>query len=177
METNNNIAKRPHRFWTTSEVRFLKENYRKYNDKYIGEVLGRPASLIRNMRFRLGLTFSKRTFHGKYTPEENLLIRKHFALIPDAELAAMLGRSVVSVRTQAWRLGLSKLEIRRERGVPLYNNLRTYTPEALDFIKQNIGVLSAEELAEHLNRTPKAIRSQVFRMGLSFKEGRICSSH
>ena len=176
METNNNIAKRPKRFWTTSEVRFLKENYRKYNDKYLGEVLGRPASLIRNMRFRLGLTFSKRPFHGKYTPEENLLIRKHFALIPDDELAAMLGRSVGSVRTQACHLGLRKLEIRREHGVPLYN-LRTYTPEALDFIKQNIGVLSAEELAEHLNKTPQAIRDRVFKMGLSFKEGRRCSSH
>ncbi|WP_202187636.1 HNH endonuclease [Priestia megaterium] len=43
---------------------------------------------------------------------------------------------------------------------------KRFTVDEIEFIKSSYSVMSVEELAEYLNRTPKAVRAKIERLGL-----------
>lgn len=155
--------------WTSKEVIFLMENFRKYKDEYLAEVLGRTPSQISNKRFALGLTLCEapRRAHPKFTPDQDALIRQHYALISDVELSKMIGCTPKALNQKAYRLGLRKIDIWKRNKIS-YRPAVFWNTERKDFLKANFRVISDDELAEHFNTTPNAIRSQAWRMGLAF---------
>jgi hypothetical protein len=55
----------------------------------------------------------------------------------------------------------------KEKGVFIMPHNKRFTTTEIDFIKTNYQKMSVDEIAKHLNRTPKATRTKIERLGLN----------
>ncbi len=167
---NKKIKKR----WEQHEIVYLMDNWRKYTDEYLAEQLGRTAQSVTSARFRLGLTF----YDAPYQPyterirkkrKRDALIIRYFGLKPDAELAAMTGYTLSSLRCKASMLGLHRHVNRTYR----------WTPDNIEYLKSNYNILSNEDIAAHIGTSANAIYQKACVLGLlneNSKDARPCVS-
>lgn len=87
-----------------------------------------------------------------WTDIEDQYLQGHWQTMSDAEMAEVLGRSILSITTRRHDLHLSVK--------------RTWTPEEVNFLCDNWGSKSINAIAEKLGRTVHAIKIKAFKLNL-----------
>ena len=93
--------------WTSSEDRYLTENYGEKRAEDIASYLGRSVGAVYGRVMFLGIQKGRGWHPRRYTPTEDDYLRKHYATRPVREIAQALGRSYSSVKNRAKVLGVS----------------------------------------------------------------------
>jgi hypothetical protein len=134
--------------YTPEEIQFIKDNIDGRSYAELAELFNRKFNLsveiksIQNLSNRHNLKTNKIHF---YTPEETEFIKNNIGGRPYKELAELFNRK--------FNLSVNVTSIKNHsRGCNLSNNSRYYTPERIQFLKDNIDGRSYAELAELFNR-------------------------
>lgn len=101
------------RDWTRDEVLAFRKAYPSRPDPVVAQAFGRTQEEVRELAGRLALAKDKAIFPGiakvpRWTPAELALLRDWFPTRSNLEIALDLGRSMKSVISKAFVLGLKK---------------------------------------------------------------------
>ena len=140
-------------FWNKDDVEFIKEHYNTMNASEIQPLLKdyHTVNAISSKAKKLGLTQSK-----DWMEEEIEIIKQYYSILPTEEFyKIMTTRTSNAVVCKAMQLGIKSYEKLRQE----------YTQEEEQFIIDNFGVLSDEEIAQKLNRGVKGISDKRRKLG------------
>ena len=111
-----------HGEWTREELAELKRIYGTRTDEDLSRVFSRPVSDLQKIAAELALAKDKAfvrklvgeaaTRMPRWRAEELAILARDYPVLPNLELARVLGRSVKSVVSKAHHLGLKKTEER-----------------------------------------------------------------
>jgi len=105
------------RRWTEDEIKFLIENYPKYNSYYIAKALNRSVNSVRCMAAKLKL---KNKFW--WTEEEKKFLIENYDKMTAKQISEILGRSIPSIYSMAKKLSRKGL-ISKKVNMPKYIRL------------------------------------------------------
>tara|TARA_Y100001936_G_C16068665_1_gene668999 strand:+ start:165 stop:986 length:822 start_codon:yes stop_codon:yes gene_type:complete len=97
-----------------------------------------------------------------WLPFEDDYLKSNHETLTIPEIAKYVGKSETSVKKRIKKFGLST-------AVPKKNNSR-WTKEEDEYIKDNYRKLSVREIAIYINRSEKATRSHIERLGIKLKK-------
>lgn len=105
--------------WMPDELVTLRRLYGSRTDAALARRLGRPAAEVAAKAAELGLAKNKAAFPGsrrmpRWTPAEVALLIRLYPSTANVAIARELGRSVKSVVSKAYALGLEKARARRQ---------------------------------------------------------------
>lgn len=153
--SNNHISKDCY-FWSDEETEFLINNYshmsiedicNHYNGRHSHKAAGAKA-------IKLGLTESQ-----IWSEEENDILKKYYSSFQINEVLEKLPRRTYdSVTIHARMLGVKSYHYLQER----------YTDNEKQFIADNFGKLTDQEIGDILGKTANGIRDQRYRLGLLY---------
>lgn len=134
-------------YWTAEEVAFLMDNYPTKGSVYCAEALGRSRSSVRAKAFLLNLPCYYNKTNGQPWTEEEINILKLYYTKPKGILKCceLIDRPKQSIICQANRLGIK--------------SAKKFTPEEINFLKQNYATYGPTFCAEKLGRSYGTIRS------------------
>lgn len=143
--------------WSESDIKIVKENYRKIPNKDILPLLSKKYSekALRSEAGRLGL-YQSRSWNET---DIQILIENYSTkpfnevqlLLPDKTMCSILGKAK-SLGVKSW----------------FYLN-SIYTDDEELYIRDNYMFKTNEEMALHLNRTPSGISQHMIQMGIERK--------
>ena len=90
--------------WSPDEVSFLRENYSKLPLHEIASQLNRSAEAVRQRMSLIGIKIQS---HRRYSESEIRLLMVEYGKRPNRVLAKEIGRSSGSIKSAAWRWGIS----------------------------------------------------------------------
>ena len=140
--------------WTDDEVEILQLNYGKISNKDIYDLLNhnKSNSQIRRKAISLGLSHNK-----EWSDDEINILKENYSYVSCDEIIKMLpNRTVGSIRGQARKLDIKSF----------YYLSRLYTEEENIYLRENYLQYTNEELAQHLNRSEKAIAQHLWALKL-----------
>lgn len=147
-------AKKECFFWSQEEISFLKNNFgilsyeeiaQHYNDRH-------NAKAVSTKAIKLGLTTSQH-----WTKEEEDIIIKYYPYIPMSQVLEMLPRRTANgLKIHALQMGIKGLQYLSEK----------YSDEQKQFILDNYILMTDEEIAEALGKTPVGIKDQKRKLGI-----------
>lgn len=139
--------------WTDEEINFLKDNYPKMSQDDISSYLGRSVSAIESASSRLKIKKIKKADGSKrFSKKEDVYILKNYSKVKSKDIAKSLERSVESVKSRAFQLGVVSCFWWNKNEEKLLVNL--YNKK------------SPKELEVILNKKWKAISKKARKMGL-----------
>ena len=141
-------------FWTQEEVQFLIDNFGILSYQQMEEYFnGRHnARAISTKAGKIGLTTSQH-----WTKEEEDIIIKYYPYIPLKEVLEMLPRRTDNgLKMHALKMGVKGLQYLSEK----------YSDEQKQFILNNYILMSDEEIAKALGKTPIGIKEQKRKLGI-----------
>lgn len=141
-------------FWSEEDVNWLKNNYGKISkDELLDHYKGKYSyGAIRGKAIKLGLSKPK-----TWSDEEDEIFCKYYSSIPIDELMKLLpNRSYNSLICRGQRYGIFSYNYLNEK----------YTDEQKQYIYDNFGILSDNEIADKIGKTVVGVQEQRHRMGL-----------
>lgn len=102
MSAQNQPKARRGRYWVTSELRLLKEQYPTCGAHYVAQQLGRSVPAVRLKAIQLGVTHASR-----WQPEQDEYLAIHYGRTSRDAVARVLGRSVNAVNCRASFIGVT----------------------------------------------------------------------
>lgn len=147
-------AKNTNYFWSQEEVEFLINNFGVLSyDEIAAHFNNRHnAKAISTKAIKLGLTTSQH-----WTKEEEDIIIKYYPYISLNEVLQMLPRrSADGLKIHALKMGVKGLQYLSEK----------YSDKQKQFILDNYTLMSDEDIAKALNKTPKGIKEQKRKLGI-----------
>jgi hypothetical protein len=108
--------KRPRKEYGAQEDSFIIDNYERMDYHELARRLGRPEGSVKRRIEKLraaGLPVpykqrSKRTYAGAWTPEQESYLLEHWGLLPDHEVAFVVGHSIAACEFRAGKRGVTK---------------------------------------------------------------------
>ncbi len=153
--SNNHISKDEY-FWSKDETEYLKENFQIISlDDLYNYYNGRHSrKAIESKAIKLGLTCSR-----AWSVEEDRILKEYYSKRPINEVMQMLQkRTYDSIIMHARILGIKSYYYLQEK----------YTHEEKQFIIDNFGKLTDQEIGEILGKTAHGIRDQRYTLGLLY---------
>lgn len=147
-------AKKESYFWSQEETDFLVNNFGKLSYDQIADHFNNKhnANAISTKAIKLGLTSSQH-----WTKEEEDIIIKYYPYIPMEDVLKMLPRrSANGLKIHALKMGIKGLQYLSEK----------YSDEQKQFILDNYVLMSDEEIAKVLGKTPVGIKEQKRKLGI-----------
>lgn len=147
-------AKNTSYFWSQEEVEFLVNNFGilSYDEMATYFNNRHNAKAISTKAAKLGLTSSQH-----WTKEEEDIIIKYYPHIPLNEVLQMLPRrSADGLKIHALKMGIKGLQYLSEK----------YSDEQKQFILDNYTLMSDEDIAKALDKTPNGIKEQKRKLGI-----------
>lgn len=92
-----------------------------------------------------------------WSERENDILRAYWLSVDFYSLSNRLDRSVCGIKQQARKLGLPT------------RTLHLVPSETINFIRENVGILSAKQMGEHLGYSTQGIYSIARRNGVRFR--------
>lgn len=92
----------------------------------------------------------------KWTEEEIKFLRQNYHKLKYKQIAEILGRSLKSVETKAFELGLRKGSV-----MPT-----VWTEEKIEYLKKNYHKMTYEELSKQLGISKRAIKTKLRQLGI-----------
>lgn len=182
----------PKSTWTSKELKYLKENWKKSRCREIAQFLGKKPQACFDKASQLGLR--KREGYGlprKATPQDKrkITIRENFnspkwtvsqvkflkenmGKMSDQELSQKLGKTVPAVYCKRRSLKIVK-NLRPAADTiktSLNNHFKSWTKAEEQMLKKEFNSTSLEELAAKLGRTEDAIKTRAYTLGLICNE-------
>lgn len=139
--------------YSEKNIAFIKENYCKYKNREIAEILGIKIHNVDCIARKYNLIKQP---HTKWTDKDNEFLKTNYIKMSSQEIAKALGKTVHSVNTQRDRLGLVRNP--------------SWTKTDIQFLINNFEKMTHKELGECLKRTESAIRAKCFELNLYKKE-------
>lgn len=136
--------------WTDEDISFLKENYLKFNSKYISKKLNKTIASVRHKALRLSL---KKVVVRVWTKKETLFLKKNYKKYGAFVIAKKLKRPYKSVVQKVFR---EKIE-------PTFYH---WVKKDILFLKKNYGRKDLKYLRNKLNRDAGSIRCKAHELGL-----------
>jgi DNA-binding CsgD family transcriptional regulator len=157
--------------WTDVQIEELRRLYPVCSYREIAVKLNHSLNSVQAKIQKLGLArqlkqkgIKRKTAHyGRWTPEEIDLIKKLCPVKSCTAIARQLGRSIGSVS-----MAISKIR-QREQEIPAYRT-EDWSEEDCAFVKENIGKLSLEEIAQKLGRSVYAVERTARKMNCIRKD-------
>lgn len=149
-------VKKENYFWSDDEVNLLKNHYNDWTINKLFTCMNKRHSkkAITNKAIKLGLTTSQ-----EWTENELYILKENYSNVTKEEMNVLLPqRSEASIALKAQKLGIKSYAYINEK----------YSEEEKQFIKDNFGILTDEEIAKHLNKTANGIRDQRYSLGLLY---------
>jgi hypothetical protein len=131
-------VKRP---WSNRDLVFLKHNYRKRTAIEIAERLNRSEESVRAALRIHGWTGPE---SRPWTEEEVAYLKENRDRKPDDEIAAELDRTIIAIQVKSQRLGLVQKPVE-------------IAPEQEEWVRENLGWISQEEMSKKLGVSPERI--------------------
>ncbi len=96
------------RWWKTSEIKFIKENYGSLGPKEIAKRLDRKIAGVYNMAKKIGASKKQTRKYREWTDGELTFLRKRYQQYHTPYLAEILDRTKMAVLEKANEIGLKK---------------------------------------------------------------------
>ena len=147
--------------WSDAEIAFVKEHFKTKTNLQMATELGRTVNGVASVMHNHDLRRCEGPSWSRWTPEEKEYLREKYGTVPVSEIAAELGRTEFSIRTNAVNWGLTNPDLHGKK----------WTPEEDAIVIENqFGNL--EELQRLLpGRSVSSIQHRIFR--LRFPEKRV----
>lgn len=155
LASNNNI-KRESYFWSKRDEEILIDNYGKLDYCDIQKLFDRYHSTkaIGTKAIKLGLTQSQ-----EWTEEEISILNNYYSILPKEDFLKLLPRrSEDAIVCKAMQLGIKSYKYLNEK----------YSSEEEQFIIDNAGIMTDEEIANALSRGIRGIQDKRRKLGLYF---------
>lgn len=143
-------------FWHDDEIKYLINNYGKvpydemikvFNNRHNKKAICAKA-------IQLGLTIPQ-----EWTDNELNILKKYYSILPKNEFKKLLpNRSEDAIICKAMKLKIKSYQYLHEK----------YTSEEKQFIINNFGILTDDEIAKKINKTKKGVRDQRISMKLLY---------
>lgn len=150
------------RKWTSSEIEYLKMNYKKVSPRKICSELGitegtlyRMASYY-NLQETMKKGSQKTNTNKKWSDQEVEFLVMNYNSMTHEEIAFALGRTKQSIQKKLHYIDLRK-----------YSKMENWSKEEIQYLRQNYKNGSIIQLQNHLNRTFKAIHTKANSLNLS----------
>lgn len=148
--------------WSDSEISFVRDNFRTMTNLEMATKLGRTPNGVGTVMHNNDMRRCPGPAWTRWSEEEKAYLREKYGTVPASEIAAELGRTEATIRSNAGHLGLTD---------PDYNNRKRWTPEEDAIVIENQFV-EPKELARLLpGRSVTSIQHRIFR--LRFPEKRV----
>lgn len=106
--------------WTNPQIKYMRKNYGWMTAMEIAKHAGHSPQMVREKARRLGLRKDKefrkrihpRGFLISWNHKQINFLSKHYQTLTAREIAAAIGKTVSTVQSRAWGLGLEKRKIR-----------------------------------------------------------------
>jgi len=147
-------AGRTRRRWTREEDEYLRATFKTTRAREIAVRLGRTRSGVAQRALRVLLLPRKgaRPSGVKWALEADAFLHANYGMVRSREIAATLHRTVNAVHDRAHRLHLTRRTVRGPN--------RAWSVEDEQYVRENYGKVSREEIAKWLNRTPAAVSTR-----------------
>lgn len=145
----NLIFKRP--VWKKWKVKFLKENINTLSLLQIQKELEVDYYQIMDKLDELGIKYNS----NRWTDEEEKILTELSSKVYIRELAKILNRTEAAIISKASKMGLDYITLKK-----------VYTEEELEYIKDNWGIVSVNDIARNLGVSRIMIQTQADKMGL-----------
>lgn len=146
--TSKYHVKKDKYFWSIEEINILTSNYNKLTLDELYLLLNKRHNkrAISTKAMRLNLTV-----HKQWTKEENDVLLKNYSILPIDDVMNMLpGRTYNSIVSHAIILGIKSNHYLQSQ----------YTNEDCEFIINNSGILTDNEIAQRLNKSLSGIQDK-----------------
>jgi len=140
--------------WSTSEDKFLIENYHKMKIREIATILPRSFFSVHHRAQYLGLVGVKAQLYG-WTEEKTQFLVDNYPQMSAPKIGRALGLSYPSVSGKAHKLGLHKPK-GWARGKQIYKGRPTWTEPEIEILRQFYSTMPNKELAEMLPKHSEA---------------------
>lgn len=147
--------------WSDAEIAFVKDNFKTMTNLQMATELGRTVSGVATVMHNNDCRRCPGAAWTKWTEEEKAYLREKYGTVPASEIAAELGRTEFSVRTNAVNWGLTNPDLHGKK----------WTPDEDAIVMAN-QFTDPKELARMLpGRSVTSIQHRIFR--LRFPEKRV----
>jgi hypothetical protein len=151
----------PFVYWTKDKDEKLKKLYPKYTNRQVSSKLGKSIGSIYNRARKLGLCKDvkqgyKQPRKKKWTDEQINFIKSNYQDMSSRQIASALGKSLHSVQSQVYFLGLEKNIV--------------WTPEKKNMLKKLYAKMSPDELAQKLGCAKSSLFKQAKMIGIPRKK-------
>lgn len=156
------VAKKTANGWSTSEINFLKKNYKILKMCELAKNLKKSIIDIHAQAVTLGLTktdkvstVTDRTGRNFWTKEETKFLKENFSKLSLEEIAEKLNRSTGSISGKAFWLRLSpatRASRKRTRKI--------WEKEEINYLSNNYGKQSVKRIAKYLKRSEYSVISK-----------------
>ena len=171
---NKEIPKHGHKnTWTEDDIDFLIQNYKNANNGYLCDYLDKSVKCLKSMMKKLGLKEEDRhTTKTFFHPLSIEFIKNNYQNYNDEELTKIINdrfepknhkRSLKSV----YFLRKHVLNLSRESKIVRKMPEKCWSKSDEEYLVNNCYYKSIEEIAEHLHRTPKAVKTRMTKYGLN----------
>ena len=143
-------------FWTKEEVDLLIKFYNKITLDELYCLMNNRHSkrAITTKAIKLNLTKPQ-----EWTEDEIKILKENYSYVTTNEILKLIPtRTINAIVMKAGQLGIKSLYYLNER----------YSNDEKQFIKDNFGKLTDEEIAKHLGKTVNGIRDQRYSLGLLY---------
>lgn len=140
--------------WLDHEINYLRNNWPRMSDAEIAKALGRSEDAVKTFRYQRKIRIDP----SEWTAEQDAHIAEHWNSIADAEIGRDIGKSAGEVYQRGVSLGL----IRRRKP----ESKKTWTAEETDYLSENWGRVSIQQLCKTLGRTEASVITRKQKLGL-----------
>lgn len=154
MKIYNNQFTHP---WTYNENKILISLSKKYLINEFSSKLNRSVKAIKSRGRKLNIKFLSK--NKKWNNDDIFYVKKYANKLSIDEIAVKLNRTVSSIRNKGNELDLS---------LNTTNKNIEWTKKEYNFLKENAGKLSIDEVAIKLKRTPSATRKKLCELKIAY---------
>lgn len=148
------------KYYTETEIQYIKDNYRHIDTDILAQNLGRSVSSIRTKAYELGLKKIpkkhknyKRTAKSRiWTDEQIKYLRQNYLTKSYLDLSNVIKKSAKAIAAKA-------------RSIDLIKN-KSWTTTEINFLKNNYPQKSVQELSKIINHSYSSIMTQISTLGL-----------